>query len=176
VTADGSGAPSGAAGAGELPLRPAAGIALFGPDGRVFMGRRMRGQIGTWQMPQGGIDEGESPIEAALRELREETGVTEVAVLAELPEWLSYDLPADLPTRPRWSERYRGQRQRWFAMRYLGADDTIDLATEHPEFDAWRWVPLADIAELVVSFKRPVYERVAEAFAGIARGAAPDDS
>jgi putative (di)nucleoside polyphosphate hydrolase len=145
------------------------GIALFGPDGRVFVGRRVRGQPGTWQMPQGGIDEGESPIEAALRELHEETGVDAVSVLVELPEWLDYDLPADLDPMPKWTARFAGQRQRWFAMRHDGTDADIDLGTAHPEFDAWRWVPLEDTISLVVPFKRPVYERVVEAFAPIAR-------
>jgi len=152
-----------------LPLRPAVGIALFGPDGRVFVGRRLRGQVGTWQMPQGGIDEDEAPLDAALRELVEETGIHEVRLLAELPEWLVYDLPPDTDPMPRWASRYRGQRQRWFAMRFLGSEDSIDLATEHPEFDAWRWVPLADTPALVVPFKRSVYERVVEVFATFAR-------
>jgi putative (di)nucleoside polyphosphate hydrolase len=153
----------------ELPLRPAVGIALFGPDGGVFMGRRVRGQIGTWQMPQGGIDEGEEPLEAAMRELAEETGIVEVRLLAELPEWLTYDLPPDTDPMPRWASRYRGQSQRWFAMRFLGEETSIDLATGRPEFDAWRWVPLAETPDLVVPFKRPVYERVVEAFAPFAR-------
>jgi putative (di)nucleoside polyphosphate hydrolase len=156
----------------ESVRRPAVGVALFSPDGDVFVGRRLRGQAGTWQMPQGGIDEGESPIDAALRELREETGVKEVTVLAELPEWLTYDLPIDLDPMPKWAARYAGQRQRWFAMRYDGVDADIDLATAHPEFDAWRWVPLEETAALVVPFKRPVYERVVEAFGPIARSLA----
>jgi putative (di)nucleoside polyphosphate hydrolase len=148
-----------------LPYRPAAGVALFGPDGRVFVGRRARGQTGTWQMPQGGIDDGESPLEGALRELGEETGVTDVAVIAELPEWLTYDLPDDLEPKPKWAARFRGQRQRWFAMRLLGGDDSISIGSESPEFDAWRWVALDETPALVVPFKRAVYERVAEAFA-----------
>jgi putative (di)nucleoside polyphosphate hydrolase len=155
----------------SLPRRPAVGIALFDREGRVFIGRRLRGQAGTWQMPQGGIDEGEAPLDAALRELVEETSISEVRLLGELPEWLVYDLPADTDPMPRWASRYRGQRQRWFAMRFLGSDASIDLATEHPEFDAWRWVPLADTPALVVPFKRSVYERVAEAFADFSRPA-----
>jgi putative (di)nucleoside polyphosphate hydrolase len=151
-----------------LPLRPAAGIALFRDDGRVFVGRRVRGQVGTWQMPQGGIDDGEAPLAAALRELAEETGIASVRVLAELPEWLTYELPPDLERLPRWASRYRGQQQRWFAMQYLGDDLAIDLATEHPEFDDWRWVRLEETPALVVPFKRGVYERVVAAFSGLA--------
>jgi putative (di)nucleoside polyphosphate hydrolase len=148
----------------SLPLRPAVGIAVFSHDGRVFVGRRLRGQVGTWQMPQGGIDDGETPLGAALRELEEETGIVDILVLGEIPEWLTYELPTDAPYTPRWASRYRGQAQRWFAVRYLGEDAAIDLRTEHPEFDAWRWVTLAEACELVVAFKRPVYDRVAEAF------------
>jgi putative (di)nucleoside polyphosphate hydrolase len=151
-----------------LPLRPSVGVALFSADGRVFVGRRLRGRAGTWQMPQGGIDEGEAPIEAALRELREETGIVDVTVLAELPEWLTYELPEGISDPPRWRGRYRGQRQRWFALRYRGTDEAIDLAVEDPEFDAWRWVPLAEVVDLIVPFKRDVYAKVAEAFAPLA--------
>ena len=150
---------------GRLPLRPAAGVALFDPAGRVFVGRRIRGRSDTWQMPQGGIDPGETPLEAARRELAEETGVTEVAVLGEAAGWFEYELPADTVDRPKWAARYRGQRQKWFAMRYLGLDEDIDLATDHPEFSDWRWVPLEDTVELVVPFKRAVYRQVIEAFA-----------
>ncbi len=154
--------------AAPLPLRPAVGVALFNTDGLVFVGRRLRGRLGSWQMPQGGIDDGETPFDAARRELAEETGIRDIAVLGETSEWLSYDLPPGTDPRPRWASRYRGQRQRWFAFRFLGADAAIDLATAHPEFDAWRWVPLAEAVDLVVSFKRPVYERVAAEFARFA--------
>jgi len=150
------------------PYRSAAGAAVFGPDGRVFLGRRLRGQVGTWQMPQGGIDAGETPLEAARRELAEETGIIAVSLLAEHPDWLTYELPPDLDPPPRWADRYRGQRQRWFAFRYDGRDADIDLATEHPEFDAWRWATLDEAVAAVVAFKRPVYEALAMAFAPIA--------
>lgn len=153
-----------------LPLRPAVGIALFSTDGRVFVGRRLRGRVGTWQMPQGGIDDGETPLDAALRELAEETGIVDIVVMGELPEWLTYELPPGLESPPRWSARYRGQRQRWFAMRYRGTDADIDLDVAHPEFDAWRWVTLVEAVDLVVPFKRALYERVAEAFAPYALG------
>ena len=147
-----------------LPLRPAAGVALFDRRGRVFVGRRIRGLSATWQMPQGGIDPGETPLQAARRELAEETGVTAVELLGEAPGWFEYDLPADTVDRPRWATRYRGQRQKWFAMRYLGEDREIDLATHHPEFSEWRWVRLPETVDLVVPFKRGVYREVVRAF------------
>lgn len=142
-----------------LPWRPGVGVVVVGDDGRVLVGRRIRA-IGPerWQFPQGGIDAGESPLEAALRELEEEIGTRNVEVLAELDRPLRYDLPADLHPAPRWAKRYRGQEQRWFAVRLLGGEASIDLDTHDPEFDAWRWVTVDEAVEGAVDFKREVYE------------------
>jgi putative (di)nucleoside polyphosphate hydrolase len=143
-----------------LPFyRPGVGIMLLNRDGLVFVGRRgdMPAGLAAWQMPQGGIDPGETPRQAALRELREEVGTDKALILGETEGWLHYDLPPELASRA-WGGRYRGQRQKWFAMRFLGEDSDIDLAAaEHPEFDAWQWVPAARLPELIVPFKRPLY-------------------
>jgi putative (di)nucleoside polyphosphate hydrolase len=115
-------------------------------------------------MPQGGIDPKEDPRQAALRELAEETGTADAEILAETPDWLSYDLPEDLRRRV-WRGRYKGQRQKWFLMRFLGHDSDIDLeAHAHPEFSAWRWAPAADVPSLIVPFKRDLYRAVVDAF------------
>ncbi len=164
-------APSTGTGSGTevgLPYRPSVGILLFDSDGRVFVGRRLRGAVGTWQPPQGGIDPGETPLEAALRELEEETSIVSVESLAVSAGWYTYELPAGLPDPPRWAARYRGQRQCWVALRFIGNADEIDLATEHPEFSDWRWASLEELPGMGVSFKRPVYARVAAEFASLA--------
>lgn len=149
--------------------RPSVGCCVFNAGGLVWVGRRVRSGAG-WQMPQGGIDDGETPLTAGLRELAEETGIRSVVLLGETSDWLTYDLPPDLPHPPRWAAEYRGQRQKWLALRFVGSEDEIDLdANNHPEFDAWRWVPLAEVPQLVVPFKRPVYERVAAEFTRFAR-------
>src|SRR6202030_1883346 len=147
----------------ELPFyRPVVGIMLLKREGRVFVGRRidMPAGLAAWQMPQGGIDPGETPREAALRELQEEVGTAKAEILGESAGWLHYDVPPELSRRfgGLWGGRYRGQRQKWFAMRFTGADGDIDpAATEHPEFDAWEWVTPERLPDLIVPFKRQLY-------------------
>jgi putative (di)nucleoside polyphosphate hydrolase len=140
-----------------LPYRPAVGIMLLNRRGEAFVARRIdMPLIAAWQMPQGGIDAGETPRQAALRELREEIGTDKAEILGESVGWLQYDLPPDLAGEV-WGGRYRGQRQKWFVMRFTGSDADIDLATEHPEFDDWRWVVPERLPELIVPFKRQLY-------------------
>jgi putative (di)nucleoside polyphosphate hydrolase len=142
---------------GPLPYRPCVGIMLLNRDNLVFVGRRSDGSRDAWQMPQGGIDEGETPRQAALRELHEEVGTAKAEVIAESSRWHSYDLPPELIGQV-WGGRFRGQTQKWFAMRFLGRDDDIDVATSHePEFDAWQWVALERLPDLIVPFKRQLY-------------------
>ena len=146
---------------------------LINAEGLVFVGRRRskRGSdLGTqylWQMPQGGIDPGEDPYQAALRELTEETNVTSVERLAEAPDWYTYDLPVDA-SKKAWRGRYQGQRQKWFALRFTGPESEIDVLAPaggvKPEFDTWKWTPMATLPELIIPFKRDVYERVVHAF------------
>lgn len=148
-----------------LPYRPCVGVMLINADGLIFAGQRRDSDSPAWQMPQGGIDAGETPQTAALRELWEETGVTAdlVSPLGEAPDWISYDLPADLVGRM-WQGKYRGQTQRWFAMRYLGSDAQVNIATKHPEFSQWRWIGAQDMLASIVPFKRAVYQAVIAAF------------
>ena len=134
--------------------RRGVGIMLLNDRNEVFVGRRTDAKE-AWQMPQGGIDEHEDPRDAAFRELQEEIGTDKAEVIAESKVWLRYDLPPEF--RKRWSHRRRGQQQKWFVMQFLGADADIDVATEHPEFSAWKWVPIERLPELVVSFKRQLY-------------------
>jgi putative (di)nucleoside polyphosphate hydrolase len=163
----------------DLSYRPCVGIMLINAEGLVFVGRRKTKRSADliqagheWQMPQGGIDEGETPYRAALRELREETSVSNVSFLAEAPNWLSYDLPTDA-TRKSWRGRFRGQTQKWFAMKFTGLDGEIDIHTpdggkHKAEFDAWRWERLERLPELIVPFKREVYLAVCAQFAHLA--------
>ena len=152
--------------AAALPYRPAAGIMLVNRDGKVFVGQRLDSTLEAWQMPQGGIDEGEDALTAALRELAEETGIAadKVELVATAEEELLYDLPAELVGKL-WKGRYRGQRQTWYLMRFLGADEDIDLATPHPEFRAWKWAEPRHLPDMIVPFKRQLYRDVLEEFA-----------
>ncbi|HQT76347.1 MAG: RNA pyrophosphohydrolase [Rhodospirillales bacterium 20-64-7] len=159
----------------DLPYRPNVGAALFNRAGLVFVARRAdmpnaEGAAGGWQLPQGGIDDGEDPRTAVLRELEEEIGTRNAEVIGEHPEWLTYDLPPDL-LGIAWRGRFRGQRQRWFALRFTGQDTDIRLDLDpHPEFDAWRWMELAELPGIAVPFKRPIYEVLAQVFAPFATG------
>jgi len=156
----------------ELPYRPCVGVMLINPQGHVFVGRRAdradapEGLGQWWQMPQGGLDEGEDPENAARRELEEETGVTRARFVGRSRQWYRYDLPQDL-VGTAWHGRYRGQTQLWFAARFEGEDSEIDLLPKRGherEFDAWQWVPHSLLPDLVVPFKRPVYEGVIQEF------------
>ena len=147
---------------GSLPYRRGVGVVLLNSQGLVLAGRRADTPE-AWQMPQGGIDDGESPVEAALRELKEEVGTDKARVLRETAGWLRYDLPPDVVGRV-WRGRYRGQEQKWFALRFLGTDADIDLATHNREFDAWRWASADDLTAGIVGFKRDLYRRVFDEF------------
>jgi putative (di)nucleoside polyphosphate hydrolase len=149
-----------------LPYRPCAGVMLLNREGRVFVGQRLDSVIEAWQMPQGGIDPGEAALDAAVRELWEETGVASdhVELVAEAPDELFYDLPDDLVGKV-WKGKWRGQRQRWFLFRFLGTDDDINIATAEPEFRAWRWAAPAELPDLIVPFKRALYIEVLARFA-----------
>jgi putative (di)nucleoside polyphosphate hydrolase len=158
----------------ELPYRPCVGIALFNRRGEVFAGRRKDGEGGApelrlaWQMPQGGIDPGEDPYQAAIRELYEETSISSIALLGEAPGWLTYDLPPELLGKV-WKGRYRGQSQKWFAFRFTGEESEINIDAppggHKPEFAEWRWMPLQEMPGAIVSFKRAIYSELARVFA-----------
>ncbi|MGE4528227.1 MAG: RNA pyrophosphohydrolase [Rhodospirillaceae bacterium] len=148
----------------ERPYRLGVGLVLLNPAAQVFVAQRIDTPEPAWQMPQGGIDAGEDPRTAAFREMAEEIGTGAAEVLAETPDWLTYDLPPAIADRV-WKGRFRGQKQKWFLMRFLGADADIDIATAHPEFSTWKWAEFDTLPELIVPFKRPLYHAVVEAFA-----------
>jgi putative (di)nucleoside polyphosphate hydrolase len=158
----------------DLPYRPCVGVAVFNRAGKVWVGRRSdadaegEGKGSWWQMPQGGLDEGEDPQKAAIRELYEETSIRSVSLIEEAPGWLSYELPAALIPKS-WGGRYRGQKQKWFAFRFDGDESEIDVLRPgggkyKPEFLKWRWEKLERLPELVVPFKQEVYRQVVKAF------------
>jgi putative (di)nucleoside polyphosphate hydrolase len=150
----------------DYGYRPAVGVMLINPERRVWVGQRRDNSLEAWQMPQGGLDEGEEPLEGALRELEEETGIARrlVELVAQAKEELRYDLPADLIGKV-WKEPWRGQRQTWFLMRFLGDDGDVNLETPEPEFRAWKWAEPAELPSLIVPFKQKLYEDVLAAFA-----------
>jgi len=147
----------------NLPYRAGVGIMLLNSENMVFVGKRVDTTSDAWQMPQGGIDEGEEAPEAVLRELEEEVGTNKAKIIAQSNEWLSYDLPDRLIPRI-WNGRYRGQSQKWFALRFLGNDSDININTAQPEFCEWRWASIQDLPSLIVPFKRDIYSKVIEEF------------
>jgi putative (di)nucleoside polyphosphate hydrolase len=161
----------------SLPFRPCVGTMVLNRKGLVFIGRRTEGPehvdlTHVWQMPQGGIDKSEDPWPAALRELQEETNITSVKKLAEIPGWLDYDLPPKV-AKQAWKGKYRGQTQKWYALAFTGDDSEINILEpaggHEPEFVEWRWEPMANLPDLVIPFKRAVYERVVDAFAHLVK-------
>jgi putative (di)nucleoside polyphosphate hydrolase len=151
----------------DLPYRPCVGIMLFDQDGKVFVGKRIDQTVESWQMPQGGIDKGETPAQAALRELQEEVGTGKAHIIGEMEDWVTYDLPPHL-VGVALHGKYRGQRQKWFALRFTGSDADIDLAAHDPEFSAFQWVSLEALPGLIVPFKRESYKAVIAAFKTLA--------
>jgi putative (di)nucleoside polyphosphate hydrolase len=158
----------------DLPYRPCVGLAVFNRAGRVFIGRRSEGpehidETHVWQMPQGGIDAGEDPWRAALRELYEETSIRSVEKIGEIADWLTYDIPREIVGQA-WKGKYRGQTQKWYALRFTGDENEIDIAhpgggAHKPEFIAWKWEKLERLPDMIIPFKRPVYDAVAQGFA-----------
>lgn len=151
----------------DLPYRPCVGLCIFNRDGNVFVGERLDSS-GAWQMPQGGVDEGEDIPTAAMRELLEEIGTDKAEIIRIHDQTLKYDIPADVLARLPWGKQYRGQEQTWVALRFTGGDHDIKLdAWDHPEFGRYQWVPLAEVPKLIVPFKIGTYEEVARIFSDI---------
>lgn len=150
-----------------LPYRPGVGVMLLNKDGRVFVAKRIDMVSEAWQMPQGGIDEGEAPLACAWRELKEEIGTDKAVLLKESPRWFTYDLPDELIPKI-WGGKFRGQKQRWFAMRFTGSDGDINLSTGDPEFSEWQWIPMEKLPGIIVPFKRRLYQDLVEEFRDLA--------
>jgi len=143
----------------ELPLRLGVGIIVLNKENKVFVGKRRDNPINKWQMPQGGVDRGESLVNAMKRELKEETSIRNIEILKELEEWTEYGLP-DYLLGKIWSGKYRGQKQKWFIVRFLGRDEEINLKTTHPEFIEWQWLDIENLPSVIVHFKKKVYEKL----------------
>lgn len=147
----------------QLPYRKGVGMMLFNKHGKVFVAKRLDMVAEAWQMPQGGIDEGEEPRTAALRELKEEVGTDDATIIGESADWYAYDLPEDLVPKI-WGGRYRGQKQKWFALRLNGGDSLIDITGDHAEFSEWKWVDISQLPEIIVPFKRELYAALVKEF------------
>ena len=145
------------------PFRPCVGIFLINPEGKIFVGARNDLSGNHWQMPQGGIDDGETPEIAAIREMEEEIGTAKAEIIVAHERWIYYRLPSEL-SKIAWNGRFQGQKQKWFALRFLGSDADIDIETDHPEFHAWKWANLEQLPDMAVDFKRAAYEEVRSAF------------
>ena len=145
----------------DLPLRTGVGIVVLNSKNKVFVGKRRDNPLDKWQMPQGGVDLNEPLIKAMRRELVEETSIKNIEVLKEFDQWLEYELPKNL-VRKIWRGKYRGQKQKWFVVRFLGNDDEININTKHPEFIDWQWVGVEELPKIIVLFKKHVYEEITE--------------
>ncbi len=143
----------------ELPLRTGVGIVVLNSDNKIFVGKRKDNPKNNWQMPQGGVDQGEELIAAMKRELMEETGIKNIKILKEFNYWLEYELPKNL-VGIIWKGKFRGQKQKWFIVRFLGKDDEINLNTKHPEFIDWKWLDIKKLPEVIVHFKKDIYKKI----------------
>ena len=143
----------------KLPMRNGVGVIIFNKNKKIFVGKRKDNPVDKWQMPQGGVDDGESLSDAMKRELKEETGIKNIKILKELDYWLEYNLPKDL-LGIIWKGKFRGQKQKWFITRFLGDESEIDLNTQKPEFIEWKWLKIDDLPDVIVDFKKHVYEKL----------------
>ena len=150
----------------QLPLRIGVGIALLNHENKIFVGKRIDNPSNSWQMPQGGVDENEDFLQAAKRELKEETNIRTVTVIKELNEWLTYDLPENLLGKL-WKGKYRGQKQKWFIMKFLGKNKEINIKTKHPEFLDWKWIKPLELPKVAVNFKINIYKKLKEELASL---------
>jgi len=145
----------------NLPLRLGVGIVLLNSENKIFVGKRIDNPVNSWQMPQGGVDKNENLLNAAFRELREETGVKNVKLIKEIDTWLTYDLPKNLLGKL-WNGKYRGQRQKWYVMRFIGKDEEVNVKTKNAEFKEWKWIAVDQLTNVAVDFKLQIYKKISE--------------